>query len=653
MKVKEKKWIRFRTYVVATFFLLGLAVLLVRAYQLQVLERNRLESIARAGYIGTTKLPPERGTIYDRDGNELALSIEVKSIYAHPKRIKEKFKTAKHLSGILGKSREEIVALLKSQRSFVWIARQIPIEQAKQIAPLELDGVGSITESRRYYPGRESAAHLIGFVGADNQGLEGIERKYDSYLKGPQHSLIHMRDALGRPFSISRPIPSGQGMHDLVLTIDKDIQYKAHQALLSAVRKAKAKSGQCLVLDPETGGILAMAVVPEFNPNVFARYEPDEWRNRTVTDCFEPGSTIKAFLLAAALSEYVVTPNTHFDCEHGKYKIGRNLIRDTHEYDVLSVSDIIMYSSNIGAIKIGHKLGYKRLYEYLKKFGFGSKTGIDLLGERDGFIRKPNVAKPIEKATLFFGQGMTATCLQLATAMGAIANGGKLMRPYVVKAIRNASGGVKKETKPAVVRRVLSPPIARKVSGILEGVVSEDGTGAKAAIDGFRAAGKTGTSQKVDASTGRYSRSRYVATFAGFVPADRPRLVIVVVIDEPKGIPYGGVVAAPAFGEVGLWSLNHLEVNPQIRLVKKNEDAVHTPAAERVTSNVHSFSMSADADFLPDFRGLGMRKVIQGARALGLKVLLEGTGLAFEQDPKPGASLKRIRTVKVMFRPPT
>jgi cell division protein FtsI (penicillin-binding protein 3) len=441
-------------------------------------------------------------------------------------------------------------------------------------------------------------------------------------------------------------------MHDLVLTIDKDIQYKAHQCLLSAVKKAKAKSGQCLVIDPDTGEILAMAVVPEFNPNVFSKYEPDQWRNRTITDCFEPGSTLKAFLLAASLNEYVVTPKTNFDCENGKYKIGRNVIRDTHKYDVLSVSDIIMYSSNIGAIKIGHRLGYKTFYEYLKKFGFGSKTGIDLLGERNGFIRNPKVAKPIEQATLFFGQGMTTTSLQLAMAMAALANGGKLMRPYVVKAILDASGGVKEQTRPAMVRRVLPVQMARKVSGILEGVVSEDGTGAKAAIGGFSVAGKTGTSQKVDTETGRYSRTKYVATFAGFVPADRPRLVIVVVIDEPKGIPYGGVVAAPAFREVGLWSLNHLQVNPQIRLVKKKKDLAHKPRVEKVSSRVDPLPLEVKGGFLPDFTGLGMRKVIQGARSLGLKVLLEGTGLAFEQDPKPGSSLKNVRAVKVAFRPP-
>jgi cell division protein FtsI (penicillin-binding protein 3) len=652
MKVKEKKWIRFRIYVVASFFLLGLGTITVRAYQLQVLEKDRLGSLARAGYIGTTKLPPKRGTIYDREGHELALSVEAGSIYAHPNRIKAKAKMAIHLSRILEERRDKVLKLLKSQRSFVWIKRKIAPDQATEIKALDLDGVGVIKETRRYYPGREIGAHLIGFVGADNQGLEGLEKRYDRILTGPQYSLIHMRDALGRPFSMSRPIPSGHGMHNLILTIDKDIQYKAQQALESAVMKTKAKSGHCLVLNPETGEVLAMAVIPEFNPNVFSSYMPEQWRNRIITDCFEPGSTLKAFLLAACLNEYIVTPNTYFDCEHGKYKIGSHVVRDTHKYDVLSVSDIIVHSSNIGAIKIGQSLSYETFYEYLKKFGFASKTGIGLLGERKGFIRAPKQTRPIDQANLFFGQGMTTTSLQMAVAMAAIANGGKLMRPYVIKAILNDSGDVVKQTRPKVVRRVISYQTARKVAGILEGVVSKEGTGPKAAISGFRVAGKTGTSQKVDPKSKQYSRTKYVATFAGFVPVNRPKLVILVVIDEPKGIPYGGVVAAPVFSEVGLWSLNHLQVNPQIRLVENEINAPEKSRGGKGSESADRISIKAKAGFLPDFRGLGMRKVIKEARALGLKILLEGTGLAVKQHPKPGSPLQSVLSVKVIFRPP-
>ncbi|MCD4718091.1 MAG: transpeptidase family protein [Desulfobacterales bacterium] len=655
MKVNEKKGIRFRVYLVAAFFLLGMGTLLARAYQLQVLNRDRLAFIAHKGYVGTIKLPPKRGTIYERDGNELALSIEVGSVYAHPRQIEDKNNTAKQLSRVLGERRQKILKLIKSNRSFVWIKRRIESGQAKQVSALELKGVSTTTETKRYYPGKEIAAHLIGFAGNENQGLEGIEKKYEKLLIGSQYSLIQMRDALGRQFSISRPIPSGHEMSGLVLTIDKDIQYKAQQALQRAVEKTKARAGHCLVVNPETGEILAMAVVPEFNPNIFSKYRPYQWRNRTITDCYEPGSTMKAFLLAACLEEAVVTPYTNFDCEHGKYKIGSRTIHDTHKYGVLTVSDIIVHSSNIGAIKIGNKLGYKRLYAYTKKFGFGKKTGVNLIGERNGFVRSPKKARRVDRATVCFGQGMTTTSLQLVMAMAAIANGGKLMRPYVVKAVVDESGRVIKETYPKVVRRVISPRTAKKVAKILEGVVSKEGTGPKAAIKGFKVAGKTGTAQKVDPKTGTYSRTKDVATFVGFAPADQAKLVILVMIDEPKGIPYGGVVAGPVFSEVGLWSLNHLRVNPQTEFVDKgtyveqNTDKL----SNRGPLKAKQPPVKVEAGFLPDFSGLAMREVLKKGRSLGLKVVLKGTGLAVRQEPGPGAPLKKISSIKVSFSPPT
>ena len=662
MKIKEKKWIRFRIYVVATFFLIGLAAIVARAFQLQVLEKDRLETIARSGYIGTSKLPPTRGTIYDREGHELAISIECGSIYAHPRRIKEKAQTSRQLSRILGERQNKLLKLLKSRRSFVWIKRRVAPDLARQVEALDLEGIGVIAETRRYYSGCEVAAHVIGFAGSDNQGLEGLERRYDELLKGPELSLVHMRDALGRPFTVSRPVVSDERVFDLILTIDKDIQYKAQESLRSALERTGAKSGQCLVLKPDTGEILAMAVVPEFNPNAFSRYRPYEWRNRTITDCFEPGSTIKAFLLAACLEEFVVTPDTTFYCEQGKYKVGGHVIHDTHKYGMISVSDIVVYSSNIGAVKLGHELGYPTFCEYLKKFGFGSKTGIDLLGERTGFIRPYEKAREIDQATLFFGQGMSITSLQMAMAVAAIANGGKLMRPYVVRKIVDQAGRVVEEISPKVVRRVLSEKTCRQVARILEGVVGDKGTGKMAAISGFRVAGKTGTSQKVDTETKRYSRQKYVATFVGFVPADQPRLVILVVIDEPKGCYYGGVVAAPVFREVGQWALNYLKVNPQMcmaELSHKTKEPRGKSEKKRCPGPVNhiAFKLKAEDDpvktgVLPDFRGLGMRDVLKKGRSLGLKVVLEGTGLAIKQDPKPGSSLKRIDTVRINFRPP-
>ena len=660
MNLKEKKWIRFRIHLVSVFFLGGLFAIFVRIYQLQVLQQDYLRGIAENGIIGTTTLPPKRGVIYDREGHELAVTVQTGSIFAHPKQIKDKNETARALAKILGEKQDAILKKIELNRSFVWIKRRIPQTQAEQVDALKLKGLGVTTEARRYYPGRETAAHVIGFAGTDNQGLEGLEKEFDKLLRGPEEKLAFMRDALGRPFAVTRPTTSDTSIHNLYLTIDKDIQYKAQESLRQAVKEAKAKGGHCVVADPWTGEILAMAVVPEFNPNVFFHYKPYQWRNRAITDCFEPGSTMKAFLLSAALEESVVSPLTQIYCEQGKFKVGGRVVHDTHKYGKLSVADIVVHSSNIGAIKLGQKLGYGKFIEYLQNFGFGQKTDIDLMGERNGFIRGVKDARKIDQATVFFGQGMTSTSLQLTMAMAAIANGGKLMRPYVVSKIVDASGNITEENNPKVVKRAISAKTARRVTTILEGVATEDGTAEKAAIEGYRVAGKTGTSQKVDPETKRYSKRKYVASFVGFVPSEKPRLVILVMIDEPKGHIYGGLVAGPVFKEVGTWALNHLRINPHPSLLG-NIQAKSAEAREQPESPPEIVDPSASEEKpplplqsgqLPDFKGLGMREVLKRTHALGLKVSLEGSGLAINQSPDPGSSLETIKSVKVNFRPP-
>jgi cell division protein FtsI (penicillin-binding protein 3) len=648
MKVEDKKWIRIRIYLVAIFFLCGLTTILLRALQLQVFERDRLDAIARAGYNDVVKLLPKRGTIYDREGHELAISVEVGSIYANPNLIEDKVKTAGQLALYLNVSQSSILSLLKKNSPFVWIERRLSPEKISQIKALGLNGVGFASESGRYYPGSDIAGHLLGFVGDDNQGLEGLEKRYDDILTGPQQILVRMVDALGRPFFISNP-DSGknQNLCNLVLTIDKDIQYKAQQVLEEAVKKTKGKGGQCLIMDPETGEILAMAVAPSFNPNVFREYSPNQWRNRTITDCYEPGSAIKAFLLAAALDKNVVAPNTKFYCENGEYQVADRIIHDTKKYGTLSVSDIIILSSNIGALKMGQELGYTEYYEYLRKFGFGDKTGIELIGERQGTVRSPESANLVDRSTIFFGQGMSVTSLQLVNAMAAIANGGKLMKPYIVKAMTDESGRVVKEFNPQMVRRVMSEETDRKVTGILEGVVSERGTAPLAAITGYRVAGKTGTPQKVNPLTKEYSHEDYGAIFVGFVPVKSPKLVILVMIDEPKGAVYGGAVAGPVFREVGKWALNSLRVNPEIKLVETKKEL-----RQDNSENVNEPVLIENADLLPDFRGQTMREVLKRGNDLGLNILLEGTGMAVNQDPGPGSPLDGITSVKVIFRPP-
>jgi cell division protein FtsI (penicillin-binding protein 3) len=668
MKVIEKKWIRFRIYIVAVFFLFALSTVLSRAVQLQVIEKDRLQKMAKDGYRKIVPLPPKRGSILDREGHELAVSLEVGSVYAEPRRITDKVGTAKKLASHLDMPAGKILTLLKKDKSFVYIKRKIPSDKIETISQLRLLGVGSTKETKRFFPGKEIASQLLGIVGDENQGLEGLEKRYDDLLRGEAQVLVQMKDAVGRPFYISKPAEEKRDTHNIILTIDKDIQYKAEQALEKAVIKAKAKSGQCLVMNPETGEILAMAtaqgyntatetIAPAFNPNIFRDYKPNAWRNKVIADCFEPGSAIKAFLLAAALDAHVVTPNTKFNCENGEYRVANRVIHDTKKHGIMTAADIVVVSSNIGAIKIGNELTYENYYEYLCKFGFGQKTGVDLIGERDGLIRSPEEAGPVERSNAYFGHGMTASSIQLASAMAAIANGGRLMKPYVVKAITDEAGKTIKEYQPQFVRRVLSEDAAKTISKVLEDVATERGTALDAAIDGYRVAGKTSTAQKIDPETGRYSGRDYVALFAGFVPANRPRLVILAMVDEPRGIHYGGLVAAPVFKEVGQWALSNLRVQPQLKIAE-NETSLEVKKTSFEKKVVPVIEQNEDAEIntneniLPDFRGLTMREVLKNISTLGINITFEGSGRAYEQYPEPGVPIDNVTSVKVSFRPP-
>ncbi|HIC84961.1 MAG TPA: penicillin-binding protein [Desulfobacterales bacterium] len=649
MRTRDKKWIRFRMIFVGVVLLVGLSGIMVRAYQFQVLERGRLKALANSSYTAVAKLPPKRGSILDRQGHELAVSVEVASVYAHPNQIRDKKSTAKALARELGLKAWKVERLLKSPRSFVWIKRKVETSRAEKIVRLRLPGVGVEKDTKRYYPGRELAGHLLGFVGVDNHGLEGIEKRYDRLLRGAEIHLVLMKDARGRAFLEKYKGPE-QRPHTLVLSIDKDIQYRTQKALREAVRKSRAKSGTCIVMDVRTGGILAMAVVPEFNPNVFTAYKPYMWRNRAVTDAFEPGSTLKAFLLAACIEQGVLSPYTRFYCEDGALEIYGHTINDTHRHKFLTVSDIISLSSNIGAVKMGLTLGYGKFYEYLKRFGFGRRSGIDLLGEINGYIRPPDKARPIEQISVYFGQGISVTALQLVRAMAAIANGGVLLNPYVVEEIRDHKGRLIKKIKPKKERRVISQQSAYTVTNILKRVITQGGTGFRAAIAGYQVAGKTGTAQKVDPAIRGYSRNKHVASFVGFAPASEPRIAISVVIDEPKGAYYGGVVAAPVFSSVGQWTLTHLQVAPDVRVANIGHPLT-TSVEKPSRANYKPIKGTSQEGLLPDFRGMTMREVFRKCFSMGISVIPEGSGFAFNQRPRPGTPLKSVKMVRVKFRP--
>jgi cell division protein FtsI (penicillin-binding protein 3) len=557
----------------------------------------------------------------------------------------------------MGISKRELVTKLSVNKSFIWINRWVAPEIVLRVKNMKLPGIGFAPESKRFYPNMEIAAHVIGFTGRDPNGLEGVELRYDSTILGNTGYMITERDALGRNIGITDTVikDSSPGKN-VVLTLDKTIQFITEKELAKAVTESNAKAGMALVMESDTGKVLAMANYPTFNPNAFSRYSLAQLRNHVVADSFEPGSTFKVFTIAAAIDTDTVKATDIYNCENGSYHIAGRTIHDDHPHSRLTVSEIIKYSSNIGSAKIGFKMGEGKLTSYLRNFGFGGRTGIDLPGEASGNLKKHSYV--IDLATTSFGQGVSLSTIQLTTALSAIANGGNLMKPYVVEQILDDNGSVVQRFEPQIVRRVISPETAQKVTKMMETVTGEGGTGTKAAIDGYRVAGKTGTAQKIDLVTHSYSSKR-IGSFVGFVPADKPRLTIAVIIDEPQGIKYGGVVAAPAFRNIAQNSLAYLKIQPTLPLT-----AAVKPAAPKVVAAVSEDDASEDdapdeggqensasGGTMPNFHGMSMRRVLQIMEKNGINIRLIGSGRAAEQSPPPGQKIRGDGKVWIKFAP--
>jgi cell division protein FtsI (penicillin-binding protein 3) len=644
---------------VAALFALVFVCTAGRAFYLQVLQKERLVKLAEKQHQRVVALTPARGAIYDQHNAALAVSLEMDSCYAETRNLENLPDAAAKLAPILGMSHAELEEKLKGARNFVWLARRMAPEAAQKVRALELDGIGFVKESKRFYPNSEVAAHVIGFTGTDPGGLEGVEKKFDATILGNTGFLVTERDALGRDIDQKKATEgkSSTKGNSVVLTLDKNVQYIAEKELAQAVIKNGAKGGIAVVMEPETGRVLAMANYPTFNPNSYFKYGPTTLRNHAISDSFEPGSTFKIFLVAAALEHHVIRPNDMFNCENGSYNYAGRTIHDTHRYASLSVPQILKYSSNIGAAKIGARLGPERLYAALTGFGFGERSEIDLPGETGGMLRPQSKWYGIDLATISFGQGVTASALQIANAVSAVANGGNLMKPYLVDRILDDSGNVLKQFSPQVKRRVISPETARKVANMLEGVVVEGGTGTGAAVDGYRVAGKTGTAQKVDAASRGYSAKKRTASFVGFVPLENPKLTILVVVDEPTTSPYGGVVAAPAFSAIAQQTLVYLKV-PQTQAAKKRltpapESNEPQPVREMAEGgSVEGGSVEgSEAGSMPNFRGMSMRQVLRVMEKRGLNVKLQGSGRAVEQSPPPGSRITTQDPVWVRFVP--
>ena len=618
-------------------FLLFFLVVGGRAFQLQVLQGDTLRRLGERQHLKEWLVLPKRGAVFDRAGDALALSLESQSVYVRPHRIQDPRAVSRNLAQILNINLAEVKQKVLSNKPFVWIKRQIGSGEAEQIQALNTDGIGMFYEPSRHYPQGQLAGQVIGFVGRDSEGLEGLELQYNDYIRGETGSSMTERDALGRRVLVQGveglQIPPGGDIH---LTLDTSIQYLAEKELEATITKYRAKAGVVIVVEPFTGEVLALANYPSFNPNNFAKESAEQRRNRGIADSFEPGSTFKTILAAAALEEGVVGKEDLFYCEMGKYPYAGKIIHDTHPNGWLPFYKILQVSSNIGFTKVAEKLKKERYYKYIEKFGFGKVTGVDMPGEAPGLLRKVESWSAIDLATHAFGQGISTTPMQMVMAYAAIANGGFLMRPYTVRRVVGPNGEVLVENQPHVVRRVVSEKTSRLLTSMLKEVTNEGGTGIMASVEGFEVAGKTGTAQKADLARGGYSAGKRVGSFVGFVPADDPRLVVLVLVDEPEANVYGGVVAAPVFRNIARGALQHLAVAP------RKPDFLPAPTgqaelpARRQPKKETPVAMDGSLTGVPDFVGLSLREALEKARSMKVKVKMQGYGYVVKQSPIAG-----------------
>lgn len=689
---KRIKWTRVRVAIVAVILLLAAGRIMARSWEIQITKKDEYTRKAREQQLRSVQLPPSRGAILDRNGNELAISVMVPSIYANPDDIKDVGKTVDSLSAILGIPEDKLAGKLQAKKSFVWVKRRVTREVAKEIKKQELAGINVTYESKRFYPHKRLASHVLGFGGYDATGLEGIEFHFNRELTGVKPVITGLRDAMGRMI-FSEGLSEDCLGHEnkIILSIDKIIQGIAEEGLEEFSKLFEARAASVVVVRPKTGEILAMANYPNFNPNLYWKFSPTQRRNRAVTDRFEPGSTMKVFTMVSALDAGSIRLTDLFFCHNGEFNVDDLVIRDAHRDEWLSPIQIIQRSSNIGITKVAFQTGKSNIYKMLRRFGFGAKTGISFPGETSGFLRHYSQWYDVDFASISYGHGIGVSVLQLAMAVSAIANGGKLLEPILMKKIVSSKGTTLKENKPKLVRKVIEPKTARILAKMMVSVTQEGGTGTEAGIDGFLVSGKTGTAQKPDTISGGYTKDRWIASFVGFVPTDNPQLAIAILFDEPFINYYGGVVAAPLFSKIAEKSLRYLGVTPKkgfrkVSLKKEKEEekakqagqtkeqgplkgegetagedaegGAEGPAVavEGVTGDAEEIEEAqcvGDCVDVPDFTGLSLPAVINAAIDSGVKIKIAGNGRAAGQSLEAGASVMRGSEIIVKFEPVT
>jgi cell division protein FtsI/penicillin-binding protein 2 len=613
----------------------------VRLVVLQVFQHDQLVARADKQQMSTIAVPAKRGEIFDRNGRLLAYSVDADTISAVPTEITDPRKTAAALCEALDdctrKMQDELRERLAQPRAFVYVRRRATPMQAKRVAALGLEGIAFRKESKRFYPNRELAAHLLGYVGLDNAGLGGLEATYDKTVRGREGRVLLQTDARRAVFSRLERSPTAGG--SIELTIDEHLQHIAEREVRAGVEAARADGGTAVIMDPHNGEILAMASWPTFNPNEYGDAPEEARRNRAVQDLYEPGSTFKIVTASAALQEGVIKPDDLVDTQGGVIKFpGRKPITDMgHDYGVLTFANVIVKSSNVGAIKVGLRIGAERMGLYIRRFGFGKPTSPDFPGESPGIVWDPSRLNDSALASVSMGYQVGVTPLQMAAAASVVANGGTLYEPHVVRAI--VKGSTRTVVPPKAVRQAILPETAATLTSIMERVVT-DGTGRNAQLASYNVAGKTGTADKL--VNGRYSGAQQNVSFVGFVPSRNPVLTVIVMIDSPRvGGDTGGAIAAPIFKRIADSSMRQLGVTPTINpqppvMVARHQEtpvtqtaAVATPAIVALPANV------ADAG-LPDLRGMSAREALRELARIGLTARMEGVGVVVDQDPPPG-----------------
>jgi len=672
-----------RLLIVAGVALLWMTAIFGRLGYLQLVRHSEYLVRAQRQQQRTIEITPKRGAIYDRNMHPLAMSVPVESAFAVPSEIGDnKGMVARLLSNVLGVPRDVLEARLESGGSFVWILRKLPPDKAEAVRALNLKGVYLQTENQRYYPKRELASHVVGFVDLDEKGLGGIEYALDSAIRGKSEKIVVMADARQRWFD-GGAAQKDQGAN-VVLTIDEKIQYIAERELAAAIGSTHALAGTVIVQNPKNGAILALANWPKFNPNSPTAVKSEERMDRAVSAIYEPGSTFKLITLAAAFDQDLTKPDEVFDCENGSVIVAGHRIHDHKAFGLLTVSDILAKSSDVGAIKIALRLGGPKFYDYIRAFGFGQQTGVELPGESKGLLKKIENWSGVSIGSISMGQEIGVTPMQLVTAVSAIANGGSLYKPHVVAQMRRGDQilPLTGALAPGEPKEVIRQETAATLRRLMEGVVL-DGTGTKARLDGWTAAGKTGSAQKIDPTTGRYSPTQLIASFTGFAPINDPAVTILISLDSPVGQHEGGQVAAPVFKRIAEQVLPYLDVardaplNPKlIQASYKHNEADESATLEDFTpvdfaalpdvapasennSSVEpataavTVALDEGGDIaVPDFRRKTMRDVTEECLRLGLEPVLVGSGLAVEEAPQDGAKVRRGAKITVRFGTP-